>query len=262
MVLAPAARRRGVRRAASAARSGLARRRDGASTPSGRCWCTDATIRSASRFRPTRSASCPTSPSRRRRATSTCRGTRSTRGSRRDASSSTTRRTRITGSTAARRTGHCGWSSQGTTLVDTSDTMIVFETALAPRALRRSVACAHRPVAALGHHQLLQLQGLRHVLVGRDRRGRRRGRRVELSTTRCPKPWPIKGYFSFDAGSRRRCRRAYRLCDARHTLRRDHGAYGCVTVGYGCVCFPWSGTLPAVCQREGESLGPLHRQRS
>ena len=57
----------------------------------------------------------------------------------------------------------------GETLVDTSDTMIVFETALAPAALRRSVACAHRPVAALEHQQLLQLQGLRHVLVGRDR---------------------------------------------------------------------------------------------
>ena len=88
---------------------------------------------------------------RRRRAMCTCRGMPSTRGSRRGASSSTIRRTRTTGSTAARRTAGCGSSSPGTTLVDTTDTMVVFETALAPLLYVDPVACADRPAAALGH---------------------------------------------------------------------------------------------------------------
>jgi uncharacterized protein (DUF427 family) len=41
--------------------------------------------------------------------------------------------TRITASTAGRRTGVCALSPGDTTLVDTADTMIVFETALQPR---------------------------------------------------------------------------------------------------------------------------------
>ena len=60
-------------------------------------------------------------------------GTPSTPGSRRDASSSTTHRTRTTGSTSGRPAAVSGSRSPATTLVDTDDTRILFETALGPK---------------------------------------------------------------------------------------------------------------------------------
>ena len=58
---------------------------------------------------------------------------RSTGGWRRAVASCTIRRTRITASTAGRPTAGCAWLSATEVLVDTTDTMIVFETALEPR---------------------------------------------------------------------------------------------------------------------------------
>ena len=106
----------------------------------------------------------------------------------------------------------------GTTLVDTTDTMIVFETALAPLLYVDPSAGAHRPVAALGHHQLLQLQGLRHVLVGRDRRVRRRRRRMELRRPAARNPAH---------------QRIFQL--RRHPRRRGGGTSG-VPGASGCGC--------------------------
>ena len=189
-----------------------------------------------------------------------CPGTRSTRGSRRAASSSTIRRTRTTGSTAARRTAGCASPSAGTTLVDTTDTMIVFETALEPRLYVDPSVVRTDLLRRSETQQLLQLQGLRDVLVGGGRRHRRRRRRRGATTDPLPETLPIKGYFSFDAA------RAEVLAEvagigqgARLRLRSvtpvtvgagDLVPYGCVTVGsagYGCVRFPCSATLPAVC---------------
>ena len=68
----------------------------------------------------------------------------------------------------------------GTTLVDTSDTIILFETALGTEALRRSGGGPNRSPAPQRHHHLLQLQGRLHLLVGHDRRHRGGRRGVEL----------------------------------------------------------------------------------
>jgi len=68
----------------------------------------------------------------------------------------------------------------GTTLVDTDDTVIVFETALGTPALRRPGTCAHGASSAVGYVDLLQLQGVCQVLVGGRGRNGDRGRGVEL----------------------------------------------------------------------------------
>ena len=62
-----------------------------------------------------------------------CRGTRWTPGSKRDARWCTIRPTRITASTAGPTKRRLRVEVAGTTLVDTDDTVIVFETALEPR---------------------------------------------------------------------------------------------------------------------------------
>ena len=68
----------------------------------------------------------------------------------------------------------------GTTLVDTDDTVIVFETALEPRLYVDPSHVRTEYSATNGYVDLLQLQGVRHVLVcGRGRYGDRR-RGVEL----------------------------------------------------------------------------------
>ncbi len=75
-----------------------------------------------------------------------------------------------------------------TTLVDTDDTVIVFETALEPRLYVDPVTRAHRPAAAIGDVELLQLQRLCHILVRCLRRPRRQGRRLELCGPAAGKP--------------------------------------------------------------------------
>ena len=118
----------------------------------------------------------------------------------------------------------CGWSSHGTTLVDTTDTMIVFETALAPRLYVDPSAVRTDLLATLGHDQLLQLQGLRDVLVG-SRSATAVVDDVAWSyDDPLPETLPIKGYFSFDANRRlpTSVRRDYPRYDARHIVRSDH----------------------------------------
>ena len=61
---------------------------------------------------------------------------------------------------------------QRTVLVDTHDTVIVFETALEPRLYVAPSACSHRSAAADRNVDLLQLQGRGDVLVRRPRRHR------------------------------------------------------------------------------------------
>ena len=87
------------------------------------------------RSRPTRSATSrhPSPPG---PATSQVRWDAATRGSRRAGSWSTTRPTPTTGSTADRHRRHLRVEVAGTTLVDTDDTVILFETALDAEALR------------------------------------------------------------------------------------------------------------------------------
>ena len=136
--------------------------RDGAwcSTPSGRCSCTVPDARCSSRFRPTRSATFRTNPSPRHRDTCTCRGTRWTPGSRRAATSSIPAEPVPPGrlpSDEPRAAGHGRRHDAGRHL----DTMIVFETALAPVLYVGRRMCAPT-VATLGNEQLLQLQGLGH----------------------------------------------------------------------------------------------------
>ena len=138
-----------------------------------------------------------------------CRGMRWTRGSRRAASSSTTRRTRTTGSTAARRTARLRVVVAGTTLVDTADTMIVFETALAPVLYVDPSQVRTDLLRRSDDEQLLQLQGLRHVLVGGHRRLRRRGRGVELRRPVARNP-AHQGVFQLRRRPRGRRRRAAR----------------------------------------------------
>ena len=92
----------------------------------------------------------------------------------------------------------CGSRSAGTTLVDTSDTIIVFETALAPRALRRPVACAHRPVAALDTSSYCNYKG--YATYWSAVIGDTVVEDVAWSyDDPLPETLPIKGYFSFDA---------------------------------------------------------------
>ena len=79
-------------------------------------------------------------------------------------------------------------SVAGTALVDTDDTVIVFETALQRPALRRPGAGAHRSAALLADVELLQLQGFRDVLVGGSGRYGRRRHRVELRRSAAGKP--------------------------------------------------------------------------
>ncbi len=111
---------------------------------------------------------------------SRCRGMRSTPGSRRAANSSTTRRTRITGSTAGRPNRALRVTVAGTALVDTTDTMIVFETALAPVLYVAPSQVRTDLLRRTETSTLLQLQGLRDVLVGGHRRLGGRGHRMEL----------------------------------------------------------------------------------
>ena len=89
---------------------------------------------------------------------------------------------------------HLCVSINDTVLVDTEETVILFETALNP-ALRRSRIRAHRIAAALGDVELLQLQGLCDVLVLPDD--------VDDIAWSYPDPppesLPIKGFLSFDA---------------------------------------------------------------
>ena len=87
----------------------------------------------------------------------------------------------------------------GTTLVDTTDTMIVFETALEAPALRRPVAGAHRSAAAIGDDQLLQLQGVRDLLVGGASATAVVDDVAWSYEDPLPESLPIRGYFSFDA---------------------------------------------------------------
>ena len=141
----------------------------------------------------------------------------------------------------------------GETLVDTSDTMIVFETALAPvlyvdpshvrtDLLRRSNTSSYCNYKGYATYWSAVIGDT----VVED---------IAWSyEDPCPKPGPSRG-FSASTPLAPTLSPSYRLCDARHTRRRDHGAYGCVTVGYGCVCFPWSGTLPAVASVKGRALG-------
>ena len=99
---------------------------------------------------PGRRGGRPSARARRRgaRLRRTCRGTPSTRGSRRDASSCTTRRTPTTGSTAGPTAPRLRVAVAGTVLVDTVDTVIVFETSLAPRLYVDPRTGPDRPAAA------------------------------------------------------------------------------------------------------------------
>jgi len=73
--------------------------------------------------------------------------------------------TRITGSTAAPTTRRLRVTLAGTTLVDTDDTVIVFETALEPRLYVDPGHVRTELLSAVGYVDLLQLQGVCQVLV-------------------------------------------------------------------------------------------------
>ncbi len=126
-------------------------------------------------------------------------------------------------------------------------------------SLRCAFGGAPRSAAAIEHQHLLQLQGLRHVLVGHRRRRGGSGYGVELRGSAAGMP-SRQGVPELRRHVRRRLRRPTRSVK-RATSHSGHLApYGFVTVGYGCVRFPWSATLLVVCQREGKSCGALHRQ--
>ena len=154
---------------------------------------------------------------RRPRDTSACRGMRSTRGSRRAAGSSTTRRTRITGSTAGRPNRGLRVTVAGAVLVDTTETVIVFETALEPRLYVAPVVGAHRLVAA--HRETSSYCNYKgdatywSAVIGDPV--------VEDVAWSYqdppPETLPIKGYFSFDAA----------LADVLAELPESAGAAGC-----------------------------------
>ena len=78
-------------------------------------------------------------------------------------------------------------SVAGTTLVDTDDTVIVFETALEPRLYVDPMYVRTDLLRRIGNVDILQLQGFCDILVGRHGRHPDRGRRVEL-----PGPAPGK----------------------------------------------------------------------
>ena len=108
------------------------------------------------------------------------RGTRSSLVRGGGSRSSTTRRTRTTGSTASAPAAACGSRSPATSLVDTDDTIGVFETSLVPEALRRAGPGPHRPPAPSPTTTYCPYKGTATYWSAAVGDARRRGRRLEL----------------------------------------------------------------------------------
>ena len=97
----------------------------------------------------------------------------------------------------------------GTTLVDTDDTIILFETSLAPKLYVAPALVRTDLLRRSDDHDLLQLQGRGDVLVRGHRRHRRRGRRLDLRGP-APREPPDQGLVQLRAHEGRRRRRAPR----------------------------------------------------
>ncbi len=134
----------------------------------------------------------------------------------------------------------------GTVLVDTAETIIVFETSVEPRLYVAPSLVRTDALRRSANEHLLQLQGSRDVLVGGDRRRRHTGRGVELPGSAARNP-AHQGIFQLRLSAFRGCggtaevqrhrlrlRGMTRVTSARATI----APYGFVTVGYGCVRFP------------------------
>ena len=262
MVLVTAARRRGLRRTASAARAGDPRRRTVIDTERALMVHRRGQPLQLSRSRPTRSADLPGEPEPEAPGYVRVPGTPSTPGSRKGAGSSTTRRTRITAWTAARRLADCGSPSRAPRWSTPPTPSIVFETALEPRLyvdpslvrtdlLRRSDTSSYCNYKGYATYWSAVIGDT----VVDD---------VAWSyEDPLPETLPIKGYLEL------RRRRAPTVlaelpsgCDARHTTAVDLGLLRLRHRRLRLRTFSLlRHTFVHVLTSEGKSSGPLHRQR-
>ena len=135
-------------------------------------------------------------------------------------------------------TRHLKVEVAGVTLVDTDDTIILFETSLAPKLYVAPGAGAHRSAAPDRDDHLLQLQGRVDVLVGGDRRHRGRGRRLELRGP-AARESPDQGISQLRLEEGRRRRRAPRVPRRSRGLRLFVGLAAALFYIDVNIIYPW-----------------------